>query len=338
MFQDMRKSSELIGQKRRLADIDRAKGFTIVLVVLGHLATGPARLEVEWYFLLKGLIYQFHMPFFMWISGFVAAYTYPGIKTLHDYVAYVKVRASRLLPGLLLVYILVVIGKALFQELVFVDNPIVNCWDLLKPFYQPRMSIVGFLWFAYVLLELYILFPILMVLFRSNVLLIVAVVFAVTFVPSTYLFEIDMVFQYLFFFFLGVLSHSYMSVYEPFLRRYGLMTTLIFVAVLAYYFIEPLPKILVGTLSVPAIHYAVRYGPLSSSLLLATLGRYVFPIYLFSMMFVGVVKGLIFSFCNLGYDEFWLVAPVLLAVGVIGPVLLKKYVLTRYPRLDRWTG
>ena len=55
-----------------LDDVGRAKGLGIILVVVGHLAARQIPEGNEWYRLLKLGIYQFHMPFFMYLSGLVA--------------------------------------------------------------------------------------------------------------------------------------------------------------------------------------------------------------------------------------------------------------------------
>lgn len=52
----------------RLTEIDRSKGLTIFLVVLGHFAPWQTTHYVpNWYLVLSSLIYSFHMPFFMFI-------------------------------------------------------------------------------------------------------------------------------------------------------------------------------------------------------------------------------------------------------------------------------
>jgi len=63
-----------------------------VLVVLGHLAGGkgpnPPR-DFDWYMTLFLPLYRFHMPFFMFLSGFISFYTYKPIRRCGDYGRYV---------------------------------------------------------------------------------------------------------------------------------------------------------------------------------------------------------------------------------------------------------
>jgi fucose 4-O-acetylase-like acetyltransferase len=57
----------------RRADIDRAKGLAILLVVFGHLVARADPAGVDWYEPLRRAVYAFHMPFFLYLSGLVAA-------------------------------------------------------------------------------------------------------------------------------------------------------------------------------------------------------------------------------------------------------------------------
>ena len=58
-------------RERRL-DLDRAKGYAILLVVAGHLVANTAPPGEDWYEPLRYVLYRFHMPFFLYLSGTVA--------------------------------------------------------------------------------------------------------------------------------------------------------------------------------------------------------------------------------------------------------------------------
>ena len=59
------------GTRARLTDLDRAKGLAILLVVFGHLVPQEDPAGVTWYDPIRIAIYLFHMPFFMYLSGYV---------------------------------------------------------------------------------------------------------------------------------------------------------------------------------------------------------------------------------------------------------------------------
>jgi fucose 4-O-acetylase-like acetyltransferase len=65
--------SEML-MKKRLASIDALKGFAIILVVLGH-AIQYSGQDFDNNVIFR-IIYAFHMPLFMFLSGVVATYSY----------------------------------------------------------------------------------------------------------------------------------------------------------------------------------------------------------------------------------------------------------------------
>ncbi len=80
----------------RLEYIDAIKGFTIILMVMGHVI---AWMFVDWKVLIPSqsspailwnLIYSFHMPLFMFVSGFLY-----GRKKILDYRTYIKYICSK---------------------------------------------------------------------------------------------------------------------------------------------------------------------------------------------------------------------------------------------------
>ena len=71
-------------QKKRITWIDMAKGYGIILVILGHLKFDMFR---DW-------IFTFHMPLFFFLSGYV-------FSTKYDFVTFLKRKCrSMILPYL----------------------------------------------------------------------------------------------------------------------------------------------------------------------------------------------------------------------------------------------
>ena len=75
--------------KKRLLYFDNLKGFAILLVVLGH-CIQQCDTEGNYQFLCR-LIYAFHMPLFMAVSG------YFGVKLNVDYLPEIRKRFVRLM-------------------------------------------------------------------------------------------------------------------------------------------------------------------------------------------------------------------------------------------------
>jgi uncharacterized membrane protein YcfT len=325
------------GPRARLPAINRAKGLGILLVVLGHLATGAPQPGAEWYFELKATLYEFHMPFFMAISGFVGFYGYRPVADLDGYRAYVLRKAVRLAPGFLLLTGLVLGGKALAQQVIPVDNPVTSLEDLLLPLLMPQRSPVGFVWYIYVLAEIYLLLPLLLAATGQRpdrALLPLAVLH---FLPLTPLFALDLLGQHLVFFFAGAAGAQHWPRSRARLGGSGPLWVLLFALLLLAHQKLWLPQLVLAAAAIPALFYLVADGPLSRADLLQRLGVHAYVIYLFSMPAIGLTKGLLFACLGLGYAELHLLLPVLLLAGTGVPVLLKRALLVRVPLLDRIT-
>ncbi|HKM62254.1 MAG TPA: acyltransferase family protein [Acidisphaera sp.] len=97
------------------------EGLAIVLVVFGHLVARQDPLGVSWYESARVLIYLFHMPFFMYLSGYVAGLR-PVPETFAGWGGLVRRRAVRLLLPFAAFGLLIVLAKLGLAGLVPVDN------------------------------------------------------------------------------------------------------------------------------------------------------------------------------------------------------------------------
>lgn len=331
--------------RRRFTEIDMAKGFAIALVVFGHVVAREAPAGNEWYVAAKQLVYQFHMPFFMFLSGAVFQATYAPIEGFASYRRYASKKASRLVPGFVLFSLLIWAGKAGATRFLHVDNAQSGGLDaLLRIFTEPAVSVAASLWYVYVLLELQLVFPLLLALFGGSVAAVIAVAAALHVaslaidLPS--LFAIDRFFEYALFFSLGF----------AWIRRYDALTALVsrravlFAGLFALSFasIEIWPdarsKTVIGLCSIPALFALVASIPAGrarSALLL--LGEYTFSIYLMNTIAIGFTKGVLLKLLPWDGANFLLFFPALFAVGLLGPVLLHRWVLVHLPALARIT-
>lgn len=79
--------------RRRFEDIDRVKAIAILLVVVGHI---PDPQSPAWARILRFDIYNFHMPLFMYLSGYVYFRAVNNPKNA-DFMRFFWERANRLL-------------------------------------------------------------------------------------------------------------------------------------------------------------------------------------------------------------------------------------------------
>lgn len=104
-----------MGQKR-LLEFDIAKALCIVLVVMGHYAvTIPS-----WWVAVHDIIYTFHMPLFLFASGFI----YIAFQQDENYGHFLLKKVKRLLIPYVITSIIIVTIKLLTQSFLYVEHPV----------------------------------------------------------------------------------------------------------------------------------------------------------------------------------------------------------------------
>lgn len=101
----------------RLISIDIAKAICIILVVAGHYNPDNAP---EWYHIIVRFIYTFHMPLFLFASGYIYATI---VKTGMRRGGVLK-KFKRLMIPYLSTSIIVISIKLLTQQSMQVQNPV----------------------------------------------------------------------------------------------------------------------------------------------------------------------------------------------------------------------
>src|SRR5262245_61238254 len=117
------------GNQRR-DDLERAKGLAIILVVFGHLVAREGPAGVTWYEPLRQAVYLFHMPFFLFLSGFAAELA--GAARTVNIAALTRRRAVRLLLPFLAFGLLILAGKLALGGVMPVDNKPAGAWAGLR--------------------------------------------------------------------------------------------------------------------------------------------------------------------------------------------------------------
>lgn len=334
--------------RKRLVDIDRAKGLAIFLVVVGHLFTLKSVPEAhQWYANLKLIIYSFHMSFFMFVAGFVMFYTYKPVLTIAAYKSYLSKRFFRLMPAYILFGLLIFVAKLGAQEITQVDNALTSLSDFFNIFLYPRLSFSRFLWFIYVIFIFYAAVPPLLAISKNKRWPLLCFGLGLYFLPRTDLFAIGFIESYFVMFMLGGLLATHQAAYDRWLNKWGGLCFGLFAIALVLVIplgIEPFPtsiaplRLIVGVLSAPAIHWLVRLSWFSKQKALTLWGTYTFSIYLMNTLAIGATKAIMLKVTNLEGLNFVLVALAAMIVGLYGPIVLKSLVFSRIPALDKITN
>ena len=315
---------------RRIVWIDIAKAICIILVVIGHYIP---EIHPLWYGEMRNVIYTFHMPLFMFASGYI----YIATKKEISYSDFIWRKVKRLMVPYLTVSVLVVSIKLCTQGQAYVENPVTPL-SYLKILYLPEAGY--FLWFIWALWWMFILIP----LFRTPQsrlgLLVVAVLLPLVaqYMPEEFCFkEFSKKLQY---FVMGVVAYDWKH-YLLVLKQIPLWFYCI-----AFSVIEVLPYIGGGGISlltasmgiafILRVSYSIKDHVTNHAwgriIMLISTASYI--IYLLHTTFEGFAKALVLKLpylSDLSNDIMFCVGAVfVISTGVIAPVLLYKYVLGRY--------
>lgn len=330
--------------KRRLVELDLITGVAIILVVLGHIVAKNPPAGNEWFLILKKFIYSFHMPLFMFVSGAVFKASYKPVSSGQEYLKWSRKKGFRLIPGFLIFGSVIIFGKLIASQFIHVDNPTTDVADsyyslLVTPYHSPG----GSLWYIYVLFEFYLLVPLLLILFRQNVvgLLLFAVFIHIydiySQLPATFM--VDAMAEYLLWFALGALSVLHYETVLSFCRRYVWLFLILFLA--AYISAEELRKAftkgLTSLFAIPFFLGAVQFLRGKTSQYLIYIGSYSFTIYLMNTLAIGLVKGVMFKLFTWNGTNFLIYFPLLMIAGLVGPILVHQLIFTRMPLLAKYT-
>tara|TARA_B100002019_G_C21058021_1_gene492665 strand:+ start:244 stop:546 length:303 start_codon:yes stop_codon:yes gene_type:complete len=98
-----------------------------------------------------------------------------------------------------------------------------------------------------------------------------------------------------------------------------------------------MPKQIVAVFSIIGLHYFVTFVSKKNTFI-EMLGENTFYIYLFNSLFIGAINVFLIGLLgkDLYYDLFYYLAPILVIVGVILPILLHKHIISKLPVIKNW--
>lgn len=143
--------------KKKIDWLATLQGFSMLLVVIGHvsLTNHPNDPNTPLATFIERTIYTFHMPLFIFISGWLFYYTCIGRdKTYKNMVAS---KAKRLLVPFLSFTIVTMLLKMAFPQLMHRG---VDLEEIINTFVFFRSNPLGEMWFVIVLFELMLLYPV----------------------------------------------------------------------------------------------------------------------------------------------------------------------------------
>lgn len=309
-----------------------AKGIGIILVVIGHYQPDWVPNYWQW---LHDFIYTFHMPLFMFLSGFLFAAGKP-VTSLSQYHNLIRSKAKRLLIPFLSLAIIIFFLKylgGLFFHLIY---PL-SFSSVVNIFLNPIESFAPILWFLYVLFVIFALFGI-FYLFIHNEFYILIVFGLMFFLPWLDIFMLGTMLFYLPIFTLGficlkhnTLKRANLSLGLIFLVSFGLL--LVFRENFLHNdLILRIYRLLLGIMGSAACFFiAMQVSNKDNKFfrVLKYFGIYSMGIYILHAPIMSSAR--IFLLQVIKISDYWFlpVAFISINIGILLPIILEKYVLRR---------
>ncbi|WP_301197099.1 acyltransferase family protein [uncultured Duncaniella sp.] len=152
--------------KKRYYTLDIARAIAIILVAVGHFNIEPMP---QFYRYLIDVIYTFHMPLFMFVSGFLCIATMK--KT--SYMKFISKKFFRLMVPYFVTSVIIIFIKLLTEKVQPVDHP-VTVSDFIEILWLPKAGY--FLWFVYALWWMMVIVPLFDTPAKRRVFLLISVV------------------------------------------------------------------------------------------------------------------------------------------------------------------
>ena len=177
----------------RLFSIDIARAICIILVVIGHYLPDNSP---DWYLTINKVIYAFHMPLFMFVSGYVYWATQKPVK----YKKFVWIKFQRLMIPYYFISIVVIVIKIITEKRLWVPAPVTY-----SAFYEMLyLPVAGaFLWFVFALFIIFLIIPFFNTRKRLSVFLLLSLVLFFVQIPFPKVFCLEQFRMYLLYFSLG---------------------------------------------------------------------------------------------------------------------------------------
>jgi len=323
--------------KARLLDIDTAKGIGIVLVVLGHVVSQQVPAGHDWYQQLKTAIYLFHMPFFMYLSGYVLGYA--GFRRKEGAGRFIFARIDRLLVPFFAFGLIIIAGKIVFSQVVHVDNTQDSLGAYLDGlFVHTSRSPATSVWYLYAAFVYTMLFRFVVVPFPRLLPALIVISLVLTQVQVESILYADRVLRHAAFFFIGVWVGQRREPVGDLLERFGWLIVAAFAGLLlaSVRLADPLLGLAAALASIPALHFIAMRLAAAGDPVFLFFGRYTMAIYLFNTICIGLVKGFGFLLVKWDGNAFYGYFIVLTLAGLFLPVLIRLVIERLAPPLARY--
>lgn len=318
-------------EKKRVVFLDIAKVFSIILVVIGHFdpSNAPA-----WWNKMIHFVYTFHVPVFLFVSGYI--YIYISFSRKQSYLSFISKKFKRLMIPYFVVSVIIISLKLISGS----GTGDYSAMSFIRMFYMPEAA--AFLWFIYTLFTFFAIVGLCQKRWQRVALLFLSIVIAALPKIETSLFCINN-FQYGFvYFMLGVFIADYCLLQKILSRSALIISLILFVSGEIYYLSGDPIEFYFRTLPLPGIMltlslcHAIERHYLSFTRACILMAPAVYVIYFFHTTVEGAMKVVIGKLETIlpANDGLFLAEAIIsITLAIVIPLLLYHLVLKRYKLL-----
>ena len=319
--------------KQYYSSIDAARAIGIFLVVLGHAfpdASLQGGIQNNAWRAVFNIIYNFHMPLFIFLSGFVS-----GKFSTDTYDCWNRTlkKFKRLMVPYFCWGILYIPFRILLSQYASAEFNIARIWRILigeNPY--------SGLWFLYALFAISFIYIWLIKSDRDLKCVFLISFFMLIFGKYVSIIEpIEWVFLYLFYYLLGVYCHKYYKfIHDNVVKaKYGLLSGIIFVA--SFFLNYQYQTTLNGLISIVTaisgiIVVYILSEKLSNNIILVQLGKYGMEIFIMSGPILVFLRIVLYKFIGIGYTPYVVIATIL---SYFAPICISKFFIRRSKVLSK---
>ncbi len=313
------------------------RGIGIILVVLGHSDIVGQNTPATFLY-LESMVYKFHMPLFMFISGFVF-YLTNHQKSVNLSTEFIWKKLYRLILPALVVLTLAFSARFISLYIKRADlGPQLIINFVKMPLYKEYLPI-EFFWFIFTLFYIFCISNILLYCVKQNTMLIVIsitlIIFCLWPVSVEFLY-IRYISNYLIYFWLGMLSCLGIS-RIPFVGSVSMgslyVATFFLAGFLTLSFLNlptQIAAILYAILGIFMCLYLAIYLKRFRINILNVIGQYSYQIFLISWFFHRIIETIGYKTFGLNY---FITFPLSLCLALLGPIFITKLIGWKSPKL-----
>lgn len=317
-------------KKNKLSFIAYAYAIGAIFVVLGHSTPTSISDMPMWIDAVRTFIYDFHMPLFFFVAGFLLKYT--SQKREKKYGEFIKDKCIRFLTPYLVLTFVGLIPKVLMSNFVN-DNVSLSFEYLFTTIFSPRDNVWGHFWFLPTLLIIYVFSYLLLKASKNKIIFSLILVLALamaTFPPDINFFALNDICDQFIFFCMGILVENVLiekrdKVLNPFVALICLALAISSFVLLRKYsyfnlfFLLNLSNVIVGILMLYVVLYVSVFFERKGSKILDYFDGKTFSIYIISWPCQAVTEIVLNRVLNL---HWYIVMLGMFVIGLFVPLLI----------------